>query len=228
MAKRNSNKDNLTKITGIGPKIQQLLNDGGIMTFNDLANAKKATVEKILEDAGPRFNAHDPSTWMKQAKALAKESTTEKAKKSTKPKTSAKPKTSTKSKSKPKTSEPASKIKVGELDLPRFRKIMKELSGNVEALTKLTVRKYQKDAKRDAEKLLKGMKRDLRRWTRQLERGDLTTQDFEFLVKSNVDSAKMSALESSGLALIRLQAFRTSLFNLIIDTIFGLALKALK
>ena len=80
---------------------------------------------------------------------------------------------------------------------------MKELSSNVEDLTKLTVRKYQKDAKRDAQRLLKSMKKDLRRWTRQLERGDLTTMDFEFLVKSNVDTAKMSALESSGLALIR-------------------------
>lgn len=253
MAKRNSNKDNLTKITGVGPKIQQLLNAGGIMTYNDLANAKKATLDKILEDAGPRFNAHDPSTWMKQAEELAKPSgaakttttkpkTSSKPKTTTKPKATTKPKTSTKSKtttkpktsiepkskSKPKTSDSASKIKVGELDLPRFRNIMKELSGNVEDLTKLTVRKYQKDAKRDAEKMIKGMKRDLRRWTRMLERGDLTTMDFEFLVKSNVDSAKMSALESSGLALIRLQAYRTSLFNLIIDTIFGLALKALK
>ncbi len=232
MAKRNSNKDNLTKITGIGPKIQQLLNAGGIMTYNDLAKAKKSTVEKILEDAGPRFNAHDPSTWMKQAKELMKAADAAKTatKPKAKPKASTKPKTSPKPKpkSKPKTSEEASKIKVGELDLPRFRKIMKELSGNVEDLTKLTVRKYQKDAKRDAEKMIKGMKRDLRRWTRMLERGDLTTMDFEFLVKSNVDSAKMSALESSGLAVIRLRAYRTSLFNLIIDTIFGLALKALK
>ncbi len=238
MAKRNSNKDNLTKITGVGPKIQQLLNAGGIMTYSDLAKAKKATVEKILEDAGPRFNAHDPSTWMKQAKELVKaagaaKTTTTKPKTSAKPKakprtTTSKPKTKPKASTKPKTSGDASKIKVGELDLPRFRSIMKELSGNVEDLSKLTVRKYQKDAKRDAEKMIKGMKRDLRRWTRMLERGDLTTMDFEFLVKSNVDTAKMSALESSGIAVIRLRAYRTSLFNLIIDTIFGLALKALK
>ncbi len=241
MAKRNSNKDNLTKITGVGPKIQQLLNAGGIMTYNDLAKAKKSTIEKILDDAGPRFNAHDPSTWMTQAKEMAtaaseapasttkpKTSTKKPKATATKPKASTAPKTSTKPKSKPKTSEAASKIKVGELDLPRFRIIMKDLSSNVDDLTKMTVRKYQKDAKKDAEKMIKSMKRDLRRWTRQLENGDLTTMDFEFLVKSNVDSAKMNALENSGLALIRLNAYRTSLFNLIIDTVFGLALKALK
>jgi len=71
------------------------------------------------------------------------------------------------------------------------------------------------------------MKRDLRRWTRLLEKGDLTTEDFEFLVKSQVASTKMSALESSGLAEIRLDAYRSSIFNMIIDTIFGLALKVL-
>jgi nucleotidyltransferase/DNA polymerase involved in DNA repair len=221
MAKKDSNKDNLTKITGVGPKIQQLLNAGGIMTYDDLANAKKGDLDQILEDAGSRFNAHDPSTWMKQAKELAKASGASKT-------ATSKPKSKPKLKPKPKTSVAASKIKEGELELPKFRKIMNELSENVEDLTKLTVRKYQKDAKRDAEKMIRGMKRDLRRWTRQLEKGDLTTMDFEFLVKSNVDKAKMGALESSGLALIRLQAYRNSLLNLIIDTVFGLALKALK
>jgi nucleotidyltransferase/DNA polymerase involved in DNA repair len=221
MAKKDSNKDNLTKITGVGPKIQQLLNAGGIMTYDDLANAKKGDLDQILEDAGSRFNAHDPSTWMKQDKELAKASGASKT-------ATSKPKSKPKLKPKPKTSVAASKIKEGELELPKFRKIMNELSENVEDLTKLTVRKYQKDAKRDAEKMIRGMKRDLRRWTRQLEKGDLTTMDFEFLVKSNVDKAKMGALESSGLALIRLQAYRNSLLNLIIDTVFGLALKALK
>ena len=240
MAKRNSNKDNLTKIKGIGPKLQSVLNAGGINTYSDLAKAKKTAIKKILEDAGPRYGAYDPTPWMAEAKELAKASTTtSKPKSKTKPKTKkktkpqsesapkAKPKSKPKSKPKPKTSVPASKIKVGELDLPRFRKIMRELKTNAEDLSKMTVRKYRKDAKRDASRLLQKMRRDLRRWTRLLEKGDLSTEDFEFLVKSNVDSAKMSALASSGLAEIRLQAYRSSLFNMIIDTIFGLALKAL-
>lgn len=238
MAKLKSTKDNLTKIKGIGPKIQSLLNAKGINTFKGLASAKKSTLDAILVEAGPRFQMHDPSTWMKQAKELAKSTSALKtAKPKAKPKTSpkpkartkpkAKPKTSPKPKAKPATSESASKIKVGELDLPRFKKIMKEVHGNVDDLTRLTVRKYRKQAKRDAEKILRDMKKDLRRWTRMLESGNLTTQDFEFLVQSNVASAKMSALEQSGLAIIRLQAFRSSLFNIIIDTIFGLALRAL-
>lgn len=263
MAKRTSNKDNLTKIKGVGPKIQGLLNAAGFMTYSDVAKAKKTALQKVLDEAGPRFRAHDPATWVAQAKELAKTSTASKPKPTSKPKAEkkptpkpkskpkpkakpkseskpkpkTKPKSETKSKekpapkakpiSKPKTSEAASKIKVGELDLPRFRKIMKELKGNVDDLTKMTVRKYRKQAKKDADRLLKDMRRDLRRWTRLLERGELTTMDFEFLVKSNVASAKMSALQQSGLAAIRLQAYRSSIFNMIIDTIFGIALRAL-
>ena len=116
---------------------------------------------------------------------------------------------------------------VGELNLPRFRKIMRELKNNTENLTLMTVRKYRQDAQRDANRLLQKMRKDLRRWTKLLEDGQLTTEDFEFLVQSNVDSAKMSALESSGLAEIRLRAYRSSLFNMIIDTIFGMAFKVL-
>ncbi|MEM6963439.1 MAG: hypothetical protein AAF573_01655 [Bacteroidota bacterium] len=239
MAKKNSNKDNLTKIKGIGPKIQSILNEADIMTYQDLANAKKADIEKILEEAGPRFNAHDPDTWMKQAKALA-EATSTKEKETAKPKAKTsktkkdKPTTSKAKKesedkplTQPSTSEEASKIGVGELDLPRFRKIMGELKDNVDDISRLTVRKYRKEAKRDADRLLKSMRRDLRRWTKLLERGELTTQDFEFLVASNVSSAKMSSLAQSGLAEIRIKAYRSSVFSMIIDTIFGLALAAL-
>ena len=238
MAKRNSNKDNLTKIKGIGPKLQSILNAGGIMTFSDLAKAKKTAIKKILEDAGPRYKAYDPTPWMAEAKGLAKASTTTskpkpKPKKKPRPRTETPPKAKTKAKpkakpkSKPEISKAASKIKAGELDLPRFRKIMRELKNNTEDLTKMTVRKYRKDAKRDADRLLRGMRRDLRRWTRLLENGDLSTMDFEFLVQSNVDSAKMSALQNSGLATIRLQAYRSSLYNMIIDTIFGLAFRVI-
>jgi large subunit ribosomal protein L27 len=65
-----SNKDDLKKIEGIGPKIESLLNDGGIFTFAELTETDPAEIKKILDDAGPRYKMHDPTTWPKQA-ALA-------------------------------------------------------------------------------------------------------------------------------------------------------------
>lgn len=63
--------DDLKKIEGIGPKIAGLLNDAGIMTFADLAKAKKADLTAILEKAGARYKTHDPTTWPKQSKLAA-------------------------------------------------------------------------------------------------------------------------------------------------------------
>lgn len=71
-AKAAKKADDLKKIEGIGPKIASLLNDAGIVTFEDLAKAKKADVKAVLTAAGPRFKMHNPTTWAKQAKLAAK------------------------------------------------------------------------------------------------------------------------------------------------------------
>jgi len=60
-------KDDLTKIEGIGPKIAQLLNDAGIFTFDELSVASVSALNKVLDDAGPRFRMHDAGSWPKQA-----------------------------------------------------------------------------------------------------------------------------------------------------------------
>ena len=68
---KKSKKDDLTKIEGIGPKINELLNKGGINSFEDLANAKNDRLKKILDDAGPRYKMHDPGSWPRQSKLAA-------------------------------------------------------------------------------------------------------------------------------------------------------------
>jgi len=62
--------DDLTKIEGIGPKVQQLLNQAGITTFAELANRTPAQLDEILDAAGSIYKAMDESSWPKQA-ALA-------------------------------------------------------------------------------------------------------------------------------------------------------------
>ena len=69
---KKAKKDDLTKIEGIGPKIAGLLNADGITTFEQLADAKVTRLRKILNDAGPRYQMHDPATWPKQSKLAAK------------------------------------------------------------------------------------------------------------------------------------------------------------
>jgi large subunit ribosomal protein L27 len=63
--------DDLKIIEGIGPKIEQLLKEGGINTWAELASAEVERLKEILDAAGPRYQIHDPSTWPAQAKFAA-------------------------------------------------------------------------------------------------------------------------------------------------------------
>ena len=66
--KVDSVKDDLKKVEGIGPKIQELLNNDGIWSFNQLAKSTIPRLRKILDNAGSRYRMHTPDTWPEQAK----------------------------------------------------------------------------------------------------------------------------------------------------------------
>ncbi len=63
-------KDDLTKVEGIGPKIEGLLNNKGIKNYHQLSNTSVGVLEKIIEDGGPAFTTHRgmTKTWPAQAK----------------------------------------------------------------------------------------------------------------------------------------------------------------
>ena len=63
--------DDLTVISGIGPKISTVLNTAGITRYAQLAKANPAQLQEILEKAGIRLAK--PESWIEQAKALHKE-----------------------------------------------------------------------------------------------------------------------------------------------------------
>lgn len=60
--------DDLKIVEGIGPKIEQLLKEGGINTWAELSVADVDRLKEILDAAGPRYQIHNPSTWPAQAK----------------------------------------------------------------------------------------------------------------------------------------------------------------
>lgn len=62
--------DDLVKIEGIGPKVVKVLARAGIETFEDLAEAKSADVQKVLDQAG--LQMMDPDGWIDQAKLAVK------------------------------------------------------------------------------------------------------------------------------------------------------------
>ena len=70
-AKPAAKGDNLTKIEGIGPKIAEILNGMGILSFEDLANASVDSLKAGLEEAGSRYKSHNPTTWPQQSRLAA-------------------------------------------------------------------------------------------------------------------------------------------------------------
>ncbi len=66
------NTDDLKKIEGIGPKIEELLRQQGIDSFSKLADKSTKQLREILDKAGTRFRAHDPTTWTQQSALAAK------------------------------------------------------------------------------------------------------------------------------------------------------------
>jgi len=68
VAESGDNSDDLKKIEGIGPKIEGLLNEAGIYTWNKLSNTDPSFIKDVLTAAGNRYKMHDPSTWPEQAK----------------------------------------------------------------------------------------------------------------------------------------------------------------
>ena len=62
-----SNKDDLKKIEGIGPRIEEILNKQGIYTFKTLRKTDRDTLKSYLSNADKQFAAHETESWPHQA-----------------------------------------------------------------------------------------------------------------------------------------------------------------
>jgi large subunit ribosomal protein L27 len=71
VSKKGPKENDLKIVEGIGPKIEQLLNEGGIVTWAELAAAPVERLREILDAAGPRYQIHNPSTWPAQSQLAA-------------------------------------------------------------------------------------------------------------------------------------------------------------
>ncbi len=65
--------------------------------------------------------------------------------------------------------------------------------------------------------LVNNTREDLERWTRQYAEGDLSKEDFKFLLKGRKDLAELEALKQKGLTQIRIDELKDA----VVDTIIG-------
>ena len=83
---------------------------------------------------------------------------------------------------------------------------------------------FEKQAAKDAAAFLEKTKQDLKRWTTLLAHKEITEEDFSDLVHAKKALAEIHALRQAGIALIKLEKFRSGLVNLVIDRAFAVFL----
>jgi hypothetical protein len=105
-----------------------------------------------------------------------------------------------------------------------FNDYLKTLEDGIKNLAEKMLKEFTKEALKDSKKFLKKTEEDLKRWTRLLASGELTLDDFEWLVIGKKDLAELYLLKRKGLSLVRIDRFRNSLIDLIIDTALDLFL----
>src|SRR5680860_702626 len=59
--------DDLKKLEGVGPKLAEILNEAGIVTYADLAGSSVDKLKEILEAAGRRYASKDTAPWIEEA-----------------------------------------------------------------------------------------------------------------------------------------------------------------
>ena len=102
-----------------------------------------------------------------------------------------------------------------------FNDIFQGLKSAVEVFAKKEVNEYWKEAAGDAGDFLDKTKDQLERWAKRLVNGELSADDFAWLVKGKKDLAEMKLLKQAGVTLIRVDEFKAGLLDVIVKTVVG-------
>ena len=103
-----------------------------------------------------------------------------------------------------------------------LEQLLKELKQESATLAKQVFKEFKTDAETDALELISSLEEDIKTWTLALAKGELTKDDFEWLVMAKKDLIEMIALKHAGISLIKLDELKAKLLNLVITKVFSL------
>lgn len=102
-----------------------------------------------------------------------------------------------------------------------FKDFWKTLQKELVEFAEFSWKDYRNAAIKDGSAFLEESKKDLERWSKMLASGELTRDDFEWLVAGKKDLAELALLKRKGLG----QVARDRFVNGLIDTIVATAFK---
>jgi hypothetical protein len=109
--------------------------------------------------------------------------------------------------------------------MPSFNEFWGVLEGELKSFVDTSWKDNSNAALKDGEDFIKAAKDDLERWTALLAAGNLTPEDFEWLVQGKKDLAKLVALKRKGLSKIALNKFAGGLIRTVVTVAIRVFLK---
>lgn len=104
--------------------------------------------------------------------------------------------------------------------MSKFDEFVDAVLNGAKDLAKQVFDGFEDSAKEDAKAFLEKSEADLKRWTKLLAVKEITERDFADLVHAKKALAEIHALTQAGVALTKLERFRSGLIDLVIDTAF--------
>jgi hypothetical protein len=101
-----------------------------------------------------------------------------------------------------------------------FDKFIEALNTELVEFAEYSWKTYRDEAVKDGKSFIEKSKDDLERWTKMLAKGDLTGDDFEWLMVGKKDLAELVSLKQKGLAKVALDRFVNGLIDTIVSTAF--------
>jgi|JI7StandDraft_1071085.scaffolds.fasta_scaffold183102_2 hypothetical protein len=102
--------------------------------------------------------------------------------------------------------------------MPSFDQFIDALRENLSTYAEEQWEEFKKEAVKDGRAFAKEAAKDLARWTSALAKGDLSSDDFKWLLKSKKALFELNALKTAGLSKARLARFVNGVIDLVVDT----------
>ena len=105
-----------------------------------------------------------------------------------------------------------------------FDDFLKALKSELIEIGRDAAEDIQNEVVQDGQAFVNKTREDLQRWTTLLSLGELSREEFEYLLEAKKDLAEMEALKQKGLAMTRIDKLRNAVIGAIVGSamnIFG-------
>lgn len=100
-----------------------------------------------------------------------------------------------------------------------IQQTLAEIEAQVVALASQMSKRFRDEAIADGRALLVTIREDLTRWLNLLEAGEITADEFQWLLNSSKSQVKMMALRQAGYAALKTKKFVAAIGDIILEAV---------